>query len=302
MKKSILCCLLFFTMLLSPGYGYPDLGSDPFFQGRVIEKLSFPSRILSKDINYSIYLPPDYDRSNRRYPVVFLLHGYTDDDTAWIQFGEVHLTADKGIAIREIPPLIIVMPDAGVTWYINDQKNEYPYEDMFINELIPFIDATYRTRPEREFRGISGLSMGGYGSLGYAMRHPDLFSACAAFSSGIMTDETLVATEDRSYNRMFAPLFGENLKGKERLTSHWKKNNPLDLAKTLDEKILKRIQWYIDCGDDDFLYKGNATLHIIFRDRKIPHEYRVRDGEHSWIYWRTGIYDGLKFIGNQFHR
>lgn len=303
MKKNEKVLAIMAGLILSYGYLWCETESqDPLYQGKVLEKLSFPSALLNKELNYSIYLPPDYDTSKRSYPVVYLLHGYTDDDTAWIQFGEVHLTMDKGIAERQIPPMIIVMPDAGATWYINDHKGEYPYEDMFFKEFIPFIDAAYRTRPHKEFRGISGLSMGGYGSLGYAMRHPDYFSACAAFSSGLLTDDAVVSMEKKNYDQLFSSLFGEDLTGESRLTSHWKQTNPLDLVENLDIKIMRSIRWYIDCGDDDFLYKGNAALHIIFRDREIPHEYRVRDGEHNWTYWRTWISEGLKFIGKRFHR
>lgn len=303
MKKNTKIFAILTGLILSYGYLWCVTGlQETMHSGKVLEKLSFPSALLNKEINYSIYLPPDYDTAQRHYPVVYLLHGYTDDDTAWVQFGEVHLTVDKGIAARQIPPMIIVMPDAGATWYINDHKSEYPYEEMFFQEFIPFIDTTYRTRPDKEFRGISGLSMGGYGALGYAMRHPEYFSACAAFSSGLLTDDALVSMEDKNYNGLFSFLFGQNLTGKARLTSHWMQTNPLDLAKSVDVKTLKGIRWYIDCGDDDFLYKGNATLHIIFRDREIPHEYRVRDGEHNWTYWRNWISEGLKFIGKSFQR
>ena len=83
--------------------------------GRGMESLKFQSNLMGKDVNYTIYLPPDYETSNRNYPVVYLLHGYTDDDTGWLQFGEAPYIADEAIANREIPPMIIVMPDGGVT-------------------------------------------------------------------------------------------------------------------------------------------------------------------------------------------
>lgn len=302
-KNKLIFIAITAGLILTCGHLWSETGSqETLYSGKVLETLTFKSTLLNKELHYSIYLPPDYNTSKRSYPAVYLLHGYTDNDTAWIQFGEVHLTLDKAIVERQIPPMIIVMPDAGVTWYINDHKAEYPYEDMFFQEFIPFIDSTYRTRPKKEFRGISGLSMGGYGALGYAMRHPEFFSACAAFSSGLMTDDVLVSMEDKNYNGIFSSLFGEDLIGEERLTPHWKQTNPLDLAKSLDTKTLKSTRWYVDCGDDDFLYKGNAALHIIFREREIPHEYRVRDGEHNWTYWRTWIFEGLKFIGKSFHR
>ena len=270
--------------------------------GQVREGLHFASAILGRDLNYAVYLPPDYATSTRRYPVVYLLHGFTDNESGWIQFGEVNLAADRAIAEREIPPLIIVMPDGGVTWYINDYQNKVRYEDMFVQELIPHIDATFRTRPDREFRGLSGLSMGGWGTLTFAMRHPDLFSACAAFSAGGWTDDELVAMNEKAYEMVLGPVFGPKLAGRDRLTPHFRKYSPLELAKTQPEAALKRVRYYIDCGDDDFLIGANCALHLVLRERKIPHEFRVRDGGHTWSYWRTGIVDGLKFIGQSFHR
>jgi enterochelin esterase-like enzyme len=280
--------------------GYAQAESVPL--GQVLEGLRFSSLILGQDVKYAVYLPPDYSISSRRYPVVYLLHGYTDDESAWIQFGEVNLAADRAIAARDIPPLIIVMPDAGVSFYINDYQNKVRYEDMFVQEFIPHIDGAYRTRSEKEFRGLSGLSMGGWGALLLAMRHPDLFSACAAFSAAVWADDDFVSMDDKAYGRMMAPLFGPNLTGKDRLTAHFQSYNPLDLAASLSVDVLKKVRYYIDCGDDDFLFKGNAALHVALAERKVPHEFRVRDGGHAWVYWRTGIVDGLKFIGQSFHR
>src|SRR5512138_2772371 len=124
--------------------------------GQVLEGLKGPSAVLGRDVAYAVYVPADYAASTRRYPVVYLLHGYTDDESGWVQFGEVSLAADRAIAAREIPPMIIVMPDGGVTWYINDYAGKVRFEDMFVQEFIPFIDTTYRTRPTKEYRGISG--------------------------------------------------------------------------------------------------------------------------------------------------
>ncbi len=287
-------------LLIMPGDAYAGRESVPW--GQILEGLHYSSAILGRDVSYAVYLPPDYAVSSRRYPVVYLLHGYTDDESAWIQFGEVNMAVDRAIAGREIPPMIIVMPDGGVTFYINDHQGKVRYEDMFIQEFIPHIDTAYRTRPAKEFRGVSGLSMGGWGTLLLAMRHPDLFAACAAFSSALWTDEDYTAIEDKMYERILGPLFGSGLAGKDRLTPHYRTYNPLELAKTTAVESLKKVRYYIDCGDDDFLFKGNAALHVILAERKIPHEFRTRDGAHTWSYWRTGIVDGLKFIGQSFHR
>ncbi|HTJ49973.1 MAG TPA: alpha/beta hydrolase family protein [Cyclobacteriaceae bacterium] len=271
--------------------------------GKVLEHQVLKSKTLAKDVHYTIYLPPDYDLATRRYPVVYLLHGYTDDDRAWVQFGEVNRYADKAINDGEIPPMIIITPDAGVSWYVNNFDGASKFEDFFTQEFIPFIDATYKTKPSREYRGVSGLSMGGYGSLLFSLKHPDMFSACAALSSGVFTDEEFVAMPDSNYDNVFKNIFGKTgLKGKERLTDAWYQNSILSLMEKKPLDDIKKVRWYLDCGDDDFLYKGNSTLHIQLRDRGIPHEFRIRDGEHNWTYWRTGITDALKFIGESFRR
>ncbi len=290
------------VLIMAAGAATPLAAQCSPAAGQVLEGVSMKSAILGRAVNYAVYLPPDYGTSTRRYPVVYLLHGYTDNESGWIQFGEVNLAADRAIAAREIPPMIIVMPDGGVTFYINDYANKVRYEDMFVQELIPFIDATYRTRPDKEFRGISGLSMGGWGSLTLALRHTDVFAACAAFSAAVWTDEDFAAFEQPMYDRMFGALFGPKLAGKDRLTAYYKGYSPIDLAKTVPVETLKKVRIYLDCGDDDFLFRGNAALHVTLRDRKVPDEFRSRDGSHSWIYWRTGIVAGLKFIGESFNR
>lgn len=290
----------FFSILLAVAGILPAADAVP--PGRVLEGLNFRSEILGKDVAYAVYLPPDYENSTRRYPVVYLLHGYTDDESGWVQFGEVRHAADGAIASGAIPPMIIAMPDGGVSWYVNDSQNKVRYEDMFVREFIPAIDATFRTRPKREFRGVSGLSMGGWGTLVYALRHPDLFAACAAFSAAVWTDDDLVGMKQEVWDAVVGPVFGRGLKDRDRLTAHFHGLSPLDLAKSLPVESLKKVRYYIDCGDDDFLFKGNAALSLILRDRKIPHEFRVRDGGHTWSYWRSGLADALAFIGEGFRR
>jgi len=173
---------------------------------------------------------------------------------------------------------------------------------MFISEFIPFIDSTYRTRADKQYRGIAGLSMGGYGALHTAMRNTDLFAACAAFSSGIRTPEELVQMSQDRYDRYYGRLFGPGLEGEARLSPEWKAFSPLMLLDTVPIEKLKSVRWYIDIGDDDFLYKGNSALHVKMRDMNLPHEYRVRNGTHTWSYWRSGLKPALAFIGTSFHQ
>ena len=270
-------------------------------RGKVVEGIIFHSKLMG-NVRYTIYLPTGYDHDERRYPVIYMLHGYSDDDTGWLQFGEADRIAGEAINSGELPPVILVMPDGGVTWYVNDYTGEKPWEDIFIREFIPYIDKTYRTRPEKQFRGVAGLSMGGYGALHIAMRHPEMFAASVAYSSGTFTDDGIVSLQDEQYNRFFGDLFGKDLKGRARLSETWKAFSPLDLLDTQPLKELKTVRWYLDVGDDDFLYKGNSALHVKMREIGLPHEYRVRDGSHSWEYWRSGLKDGLQFIGKSFHR
>ena len=271
-------------------------------RGIVKEGLIIKSKILNKDVRYTIYLPFDYVTSTRYYPAVYLLHGYTDNDMGWMQFGEAHLIADEAIGRREIPPMILAMPDGGVTWYINNHDNSVRYEDFFFEEFMPYLEANYRIRPEKRYRGIAGLSMGGSGALLYSLKHPDMFAACAAFSAGIRTEEEMMAISAEWWERAHAALYGPGLEGKNRITPHLQSNDPIHLVQHSDLEKIKSVRIYLDCGDDDFLYKGNATFHILLRDLQVPHEYRVRDGGHQWSYWRSGLVEGLKFIGMSFHQ
>ncbi|MCD6354665.1 MAG: esterase family protein [Prolixibacteraceae bacterium] len=267
-------------------------------KGKVLESLEFESKLVSYPVKYSVYFPPDYEISNRSYPVLYLLHGYSDDETGWTQFGEANRIADEGIANGDFSPCIIVMPDGKVTWYCNSFDGKDPWEDMFIKEFIPFIEKQYRIRPKKEFRAIAGLSMGGYGALMLSMRHTDLFSTCVAMSSGTFTDDEVL--HDDSYDNYFKTIYGPRPVGK--VSDYWKSYSPLHLLDSVDKAKLKSVRFYLDVGDDDFLYKGNSALHVKMRDLEIPHEYRVRNGRHQWSYWRTGLFDGLKFISEKFHR
>jgi enterochelin esterase-like enzyme len=270
--------------------------------GKVLEQETIKSSLLGKNVNYTLYLPPDYDASQRSYPVVYLLHGFTDDNTGWLQFGEVNRYADKAITEGTIPPMIIVMPNADSSWYINSYDGKENYEDFFIKEFMPFIEKKYRIKAEKRYRGIAGLSMGGYGTLIYSLKYPQLFVAAAPLSAGVFSDEELKALPDVSYANALGRVYGRDLKGADRLNDQWYRNSVLDIVAKKPADSLKQVRYWIDCGDDDFLTKGNCLLHIALTDKKAPHEFRVRDGAHNWTYWRTGITDALSFMGDSFRQ
>lgn len=286
----IFCCLL--------------IGLSSFAQipGKVYEQKKLKSAILGRDVKYTIYLPGDYATSERSYPVVYLLHGYTDDNTGWMQFGEINRYADKAIADGTIPPMIIVMPNGDSSFYINSYDSKENYEDFFVKEFMPAIEKSYRIKAEKRYRGIAGLSMGGYGTLIYALKYPNLFAAAAPFSAAVWDDNELINMPQPSWDNVLGKLYGKDLKGKDRLTEIWYKNSPLKIVETTSADELKKVRYWIDCGDDDFLTKGNCLLHIALIEKRVPHEFRVRDGGHTWTYWRTGITDALKFIGDSFRQ
>lgn len=265
-------------------------------QSFVSETLTVKSGILKQERSYAIYLPEGYEASSRSYPVLYLLHGYSDNHTGWVQFGEVQHIADMAIAAAEATPMIIVMPDADTTrpGYTNSVDGKHNYENFFFEEFMPHIENTYRIRKDKRYRAIAGLSMGGGGSFVYAMRRPDLFSAAAPLSAwmGPTTAEELKNWAERS-GASFDPEDAE---------AYLAKNNPLALVKTIEKEKLNSIRWYIDCGDDDFLYEGNAQMHILMRQLGINHEYRVRDGGHTWEYWRSALPTLLQFVSKGFHQ
>ena len=265
-------------------------------QGKVIDHLTLPSKILKGDRNFAIYLPPDYDHSSRSYPVLYLLHGYTDDHTGWVQFGEVKHIADKAITEGSATPMIIIMPDAdtGLPGYTNSISGKWNYEDFFFNELMPHVEDRFRIKKNKRYRAIAGLSMGGGGSFLYALHRPDLFSSAAPLSAW-MGPKNLEEMND------FATR--ENIKFNEAdLEPFLKQNNPLELIDSMSQESLNSVRWYIDCGDDDFLYEGNSMMHIKMRDKQINHEFRIRDGGHTWDYWRSALPTVLSFISKGFHQ
>lgn len=270
--------------------------------GKVLESRTLNSTILGKAVRYTIYLPADYESSERYYPVVYLLHGYTDNDMGWLQFGEINRYADKAIAEGAIPPMIIVMPNADSSFYINSFDGKQQYEDFFITEFIPGIEKKYRIRSAKQFRGVAGLSMGGYGTLIYSLKHPDMFAAAAPLSAAVFDDSTIVNMSQQGWNVPLGRVYGTDLKGKQRLTSTWYENSILKIVERKSAAELKKVRYWIDCGDDDFLIKGNCLLHIALTEKQVPHEFRVRDGVHDWNYWRSGIVEALQFIGKSFHQ
>ena len=248
------------------------------------------------DRKFAVYLPADYETSQRSYPVLYLLHGSGDDQTGWVQFGEVQHIADKAVREGRSTAMIVVMPDAntGRRGYFNDIRGDWRYEDFFFQELMPHIEKTYRTKNDKRYRAISGLSMGGGGSFMYALHRPDLFAAACPLSAylGPLSLEDTRATTQRNKISVADTT----------IATYYQKHSALALINNMPDSSKKSVRWYIDCGDDDFLYEGNALAHIAMKKKEIPHEFRVRDGAHNWTYWRTALPEVLGFVSMSFHQ
>ncbi|MDO5979573.1 alpha/beta hydrolase [Flavivirga spongiicola] len=286
--KKVLAFLSFCVMFSSASFAQT---------GKVFDELSHPSKILKGDRNFAIYLPPDYEVSQRSYPVLYLLHGATDNQTGWIQFGEVLHITDKAIKEGKATSMIIVMPDADTKrmGYFNDIRGDWSYEDYFFEELMPYVETTYRIKSEKQYRAVAGLSMGGGGSFMYALHHPELFSSACPLSAyvGPKSVEEVKNMAKQYYNLEI------NDEDAEKYLSRY---SALPLIESMTKEQIESVKWYIDCGDDDFLYEGNSLVHIALRKKEVKHEFRIRDGGHSWTYWRESLPEVLEFVSNVFHR
>jgi enterochelin esterase-like enzyme len=269
-------------------------------EGKILENREIQSTILGKTVKYSVYLPEDYDTSQRNYPVVYLLHGLGQNSSTWLQEGEIKSYVDDAIERGTIPPMIIIMPDGERTYYINSYDGKVRYEDFFINELIPGVEKAYRIRSEKKYRGIAGLSMGGFGTFYYSLKYPELFSAAAPLSAAVRNDSAFMKQTNDVYAERFAKVFGPVAIGGNRFTPFYRAHSIIDIVKNAQASELSKVRYWIDCGDDDPLVEGNCAVHMLLAEKKVPNEFRVRDGAHDYKYWRSGIIDALKFIGESF--
>ena len=264
---------------------------------RVFDNLKMESKILGQERSYAVYLPSNYDTSNRSYPVLYLLHGLGDDQTGWIKLGDVQRITDESINSGISSPMIIVMPDAGsgIVGYINQPNRDWLYEDFFFEELMPHVESKFRIKKGKKYRAISGLSMGGGGTLVYALHKPDLFSSAAPLSPAIGPTDI---DDFQKWISRYNFYFNDKIETQKLLNA----NHPLILIDKLSIEDLNSVAWYLDCGDDDYLYEDSSLLHLAMKKKGIKHEYRVRDGAHTWHYWKESLPKVLGFVSINFHQ
>ena len=259
-----------------------------------IEHFTLKSDLLGVEKNYSVYLPDGYDKSQEKYPVLYLLHGAWGTNLAWVSTdsvrgGNLQAIADAEIAAGRCKKMIIVTPDARGEGKRNGGKNmgyfnveNWPYEDFFFTEFIPHIEKKFKALATKEGRAIAGLSMGGGGSFVYAQRHPEIFNA-AYSTSGLL---------DHRYR--------PNVNSYENVGWYWSvaKTSPVEyLRHATAEQIekLRSVRWMLDCGDDDGIIFTNLDFFIEMHREKIPVELRVRNGKHNWAFWRESLPEILAF-------
>ena len=257
---------------------------------------SLQSKVLGAVRHYNVYLPTGYDKeTDRQYPVLYLLHGLSDTHTGWEQHGRMKIVIDELISSGECVPMIVIMPEAGgqptsTVWNGYFNMEGWPYERFFFEEFLPYIEKKYRIVGDKQHRAVSGLSMGGGGSVVYSQRHPEMFSSCYAFSGWLdqpITDE-----------------MEKNPTNKQAIVSRSvHDHSAIEFLRKADDATkqkLRTVHWFIDCGDDDFLLEVNEDFHREMRRAGIPCEFRVRNGVHNWEYWHTGLRLSLPFVSRNF--
>ncbi|MBO5661728.1 MAG: esterase family protein [Tidjanibacter sp.] len=239
------------------------------------------SRVMNKGVPVVVITPENYSpRSDARYDVVYLLHGYSDNHTSWHERLGVGRYAD-------LYNLIIVCPHGNNSWYWDSPADPaYRYETFVVEELVGWVDANYHTNAHRSGRAITGNSMGGHGALYLTLRHLETFGAVGSTSGGV----DITPFDDWE--------IAQRLGSKEVYPERWEEytvTNMLHLAPTDGS-----LAMVIDCGTEDFFYDVNCELHRKLSERGVPHDFTVRPGSHNWHYWRTSIAYQMLFFDNFF--
>ncbi len=268
--------------------------------GTVKESLNISSKYLHGVSEYSVYLPPSYSvDSQKKFGLMYLLHGYGGNENSWIRRCKIKSILDSLISENAMPELIVIMPDAKNSYYINDYLGKFNYEDYFIKELLPHINQNFRIDSSKK-PAICGLSMGGFGAIILPVKHPEIFSHSISLSPAVRTPKIFSGLPQEKYNSYFGNLFGHDLASEERITEHWKKNSPFFMIDSSNVSNISNTKWYIDCGMYDFLFPANRAFHNFLLDFNVPHEFHMRIGKHNWEYWRKGFILAMIYLKDNF--
>ena len=246
---------------------------------------------------YTVYLPKSYEAEpTKKYPILYLLHGVFGTNEGWFRDQRANEVTDQLMASGEACEMIIVSPNAGGNPYAGDWNGYFnmpgwAYEDFFYTEFLPHIEKTYRVIGDKQHRAIAGLSMGGGGTTSYAQRHAELYCAAYAMSALMDIPETGAVPSKEPGDKMTL------------LNDAVKKHSCIQYVTEADDARkaqLRTVQWYVDCGDDDFLLERNMEFVQAMRLAGVPLQFRVRDGGHTNEYWHTALFTCLPFVSRCF--
>ena len=263
-------------------------------QGR-IDCSSMHSNILQRAVRYCAMLPPSYETEhNRKYPILYFLHGLGQNEQALMLGGGWGLIED----LRQhhtIGDFLIVAVEGRASFFINSADGKQRYSDFFLTEFMPQIESKFRVIRGRKTRSITGLSMGGYGALRFAFAHPELFGSVSAQSAALITEPPKQMNDDLQHAGPLGNLLG-GVFGNPINVVHWNQNNPLILARQ-HRAELKSTAIYFDCGQDDEygFAVGASKLHQQLVAEGIPHQFHLYPGGHSAEYFLSYLGETLQF-------
>lgn len=260
------------------------------FAGEIRREM-LASKHLAQDLPFLVYVPDGYASSGLNYPVLYLLHGFGDNERAWVERGSIREKMDRLIAARIIPPALIVMPGCAQCWWADGGGGKDLAESAFWNELVPAVASRYRTLEAREGRVVAGLSAGGYGAVRFALKYPERVVAAAAFSPAIYAEEPPPA----SAARIRSPFIGSD--GKFNKLAWSEQNYPRLIERYFQQT--KRVPMYLVSGDNDKLgiaFETALLFKRLFEKQPDEVELRVVDGGHSWAVWASAVDEAITYL------
>jgi S-formylglutathione hydrolase FrmB len=270
-------------------------------QGRINCSI-LESNVLHRAIRYCVMLPPNYEKeSNKKYPVLYFLHGLGENEQTLMRSGGWGLIEDLQRE-HKVGDLLMVAPEGRGSFFINSADGRNPYSDFLISEFLPYVETHYRVVRNRKSRGITGLSMGGYGALRLAFAHPELFGSVSAQSPALITETLDQLNADLKNAGPLTQLLG-SVFGNPIDAPHWKQNNPFVLARKNQIQI-KTQAIYINCGDrDEYGFAiGASQMHKQLLSEGIRHEFHLYSGRHSADYFLSHLGETIQFHWNAFER
>ncbi len=248
-------------------------------QGRA-ECSVIKSEILQRPVRYCAFLPASFDEDKtRRYPVLYYLHGLGDNEQSVLNLGGWDVISDLRRQ-GKIGDFIVLAPSAGRSFYLNSENGKFRYEDFFIKEFMPQMEKKYRVERTRSTRGITGVSMGGYGALRFAFKYPGEFAAVSAQMPALIAE----LPKDLNTGGAGAPgsLLGDVF-GSPFDRAYFDRNNVFYFARNDPAASLKRMKIYFDVGNnDDYGFEqGAQQLHQLLDSRGIPNEFHIYPGRHD---------------------